>query len=171
MRRRKNQAGSAVVEFTLACIPTVFLILSVVSVSMTMFNYETLADAVKQAARFAAVHGQGCTQNGNSCTTTIGSIATVITNYDASIPANKVNVTFTSFSGAQTQCNPLSTCLTSSSQWPPTSNYDNVPGNTVTITASYPVPWVIAIFCPGSKPGDTFSAISLPASATEQILF
>jgi hypothetical protein len=81
-----------------------------------------------------------------------------------------VNVTFTTQSGAATNCNPLNTCLTNSTVWPPSSNSDNRVGQKITISANYQFASALIFFWPGVG-SQSFSRIALPASSTQTIVF
>jgi Flp pilus assembly protein TadG len=170
MRTKNRERGSAITEFTLAGIPFLFLMIFTVQLALAMWNYHTLAYAVNQGARYAALRGQGCTSGGNTCGTTVGTIANQIAAAAVGVPSSQVNVTLTTDSGAATPCNPLNTCFSDTTAWPPAANSDNVPGKAVTVSAKYVFPSAIAIFWPGSGTSH-FGTIALPAAATQRILF
>lgn len=156
------------IEFTLAGIASLFLIISTVEISRGMWNYHTLAYAVREGARYVSFRGKGCTNTGNSCSVTIGNIATQIADVGIGLPAGQVDVTFTTNSGANTPCTPLSTCFSNATVWPPAS--DNAPGGTVTISAKYTFQSALAMFWPGA-PSPSFGTIVFPASSTQVIMF
>src|SRR5215472_4752156 len=135
MRNKRCERGNAIIEFTLAGIPVIFLIYSTVQLSIMMWNYHTLAYAVNEGAHYAAVRGQGCSQNGNTCGTTVGALARQIAAAAPGIPVDQVSVTLTTASGASQSCAPLNDCYSNSASWPPASNGDNVPGKNITIYA------------------------------------
>jgi Flp pilus assembly protein TadG len=167
---RRSQRGSAMVEFTLAGIASMFLMISTVEMSRGMWNYHTLAYAVREAARYATFHGKGCTNAGNSCTVTVGNIATQIANAAIGVDVSQLNVTLTTSSGASTNCNPLNTCYADATVWPPATNNDNAPGGSITISAKYSFQTALAMFWPGATP-PTFGAIYFPASSTQIIMY
>src|SRR5436190_20757503 len=168
--RSNNQRGSTLIEFTLAGIPLLFLVIFTIQLSLAMWNYHTLAYAVNQGARYTALRGQGCTSNGNTCGASVGTIATEIANSAIGIPSSQVSVTLTTASGQTRTCSPLSSCLSDSTAWPPAANSDNVPGKNISVSARYVFPSMLAIFWPGAGTSD-FGIIALPASATQQVLF
>jgi Flp pilus assembly protein TadG len=170
MRTNKTQRGSTMLEFTLAGIPVLFLIICTVQLSLAMWNYHTLAYAVNQGVRYTALHGQGCWSNGNSCGATVGTIANQIAAAAIGVPSGQVNFTLTTASGQTTTCNPLSSCFSSSTAWPPATNSDNVPGKNVTVSAKYVFPFMLAMLWPGAGAMRT-GTIALSASATQQILY
>jgi hypothetical protein len=170
MRRKKQQRGSALVEFTIAGIASIMLLISVFQLAMIMWNYHTMAFAVHEATRFVAVHGVGCTKPGNSCSVSVGTIASQIGSTGIGIPSGSVNVTLTTDSGAQTSCTPLSSCFSNSTVWPPSSNNDNRTGKLITISAKYQFHSALIFFWPGAGT-QSFGAIWLPASSTQSVLF
>lgn len=135
MSRRCVKRGSSLVEFTLVGIPLIFLITSLCSASLNMWQYHNLAYTVDLTTRYIASHGNVCTQSGNSCATTLGSIYTVMSKSGMALDPGKLNVTLTSASGSNTTCQPLSNCAGSSTQWP--SSTDNAIGNDVKVFATY----------------------------------
>jgi len=171
MRNHKRERGNSIVEFTLAGIPVIFLIYSTIQLSTAMWNYHTLAHAVNEGAHYAAVRGQGCTTNGNSCGTTLGTLARQIASAAVGIPADQVSVTLTTASGQASTCAPLNSCYSSNAAWPPAANNDNVPGKNVTISAKYQFPSALAMFWPGTGASSHFGTFTLPAMATQPILF
>lgn len=166
MRREK---GSVTLEFTLVGIPLIFALISTVEMSRGMWLYHTQAYAVNAGARYAVVHGEGCTTGGNSCGATVGSIATTVANAGVGLIAADWNVTLYSASGAHTQtCNPLSSCFGNNTAWPPSP--DNAEGKGIAISGSYPFKSALAMFFPGTRPTE-FGAFNLPAYAQHLIQF
>ena len=158
------------VEFAFAGIASMFLMISTVEVSRGMWNYHTLAYAVREGGRYASFHGKGCTNPGNSCSVTVGDIANQIANAAIGVDASQLNVTLTTPSGAATNCNPLNSCFTSAAVWPPSASNDNAPGGSITISAQYTFQSALAMLWPGAKP-PSFGAIVFPASSTQIIMF
>ncbi len=120
-------------EFLMAGIPTVFILISTVDLSLGMWQYHTLARAIKEGTRYLVPRGVDCTLNSNTCSTTVGAVASKIAAEAIGIPATSLNVTLTSQSGQTQTCNPLSSCYSSSTVWPPSTNGDNAVGKLVTI--------------------------------------
>jgi hypothetical protein len=155
-------------EFTLAGIAAIFLLISTVELAVGMWNYFTLARAVNAGARLASIRGSGCSSGGNSCSITVGTIATAVSKAAIGLPAANFNVTLTTNSGANTTCNPLSTCLSNATVWPPST--DNLAGDKVTVTATYNFATSLYMFWPGKSPTHT-ATVTFPASSTQLILF
>jgi Flp pilus assembly protein TadG len=169
-RDKKREKGSNIVEFTLAGIPVIFLIYSTIQLGIAMWNYHTLAYAVNEGAHYAAVRGQGCTQNGNTCSTTVGTLAQQIATAAIGISPDRLNITLTTASGRSQTCYPLSSCFSNTTTWPPASNQDNQPGKNVTVAAQYLFPSGLAMLWPGA--GSTqIGSVALPAKSTQLIVF
>src|SRR5207247_600058 len=111
--------------FTLVGIPLLFILISTFELSRAMWLYHSVDYAVNEGARYAVVHGQGCTTNGNSCATTV---AAVVNQIIRSAPGLlRENLTLQLFSANSTiTCNPAASCLTNNSVWPPAG--DNLVG-------------------------------------------
>jgi Flp pilus assembly protein TadG len=166
MRRRR---GSVTVEFAMVGIPLIFALISTVEMSRGMWMYHNQAFAVHQGVRYAVVHGASCAATGNSCTVTVGNITTVIANNGVGLAPSSWNVSLISASGNNNvTCNPLSSCLTNSTVWPPSP--DNKVGTNVAISSTYPFASAIMMFFPGSKPTQ-FATYNLPAYARQTIQF
>jgi len=170
MKRKQRQRGSAMVEFATAGVASTLLLISTFQLAMIMWNYHTLAFAIHEITRYSAVRGYGCTRPGNTCSVTLGALATKIQSLGIGVPSNVVSVTFTTQSGAATTCNPLNTCMTNSTVWPPSSNGDNGVGKKITISASYQFNSALIFFWPGVG-SQGFGRIGLPASSTQTIVF
>jgi Flp pilus assembly protein TadG len=164
MSKREKRRGSLLVEFTLCAIPLLFVLISVTELSLTMWNYHTLAEAVNYTARYASSHGSGCV--GHTCATTVGDIASLMANRAIGIPSGSVSVTFTS-NASTVNCNPLSSCTSSATAWPSAATA----GTDVTITASLPVQLPIPMFVPGKGAGTKFGALTLAAQSRQMVVY
>ena len=170
MPKRKPQRGSAMVEFATAGVASTFILISTFQLAIIMWNYHTMAFAIHEATRYAAVRGVNCTKPGNTCSTTIGGIATKINSLGIGIPSGTVNVTLTTDSGAVTSCSPLSSCFTNTTVWPPSTNSDNRLGKYINISGSYQFQSALIFFWPGAGT-QSFGRIGLPASSKQTIVF
>jgi len=159
------------VEFTMAGIPMIFLMFTTIQVSIAVWNYFTIDHAVNVAARFASLHGATCSANGNTCTVSLGTVATQLANAATGVPANKIKATFTTDSGVQTTCNPLSSCLSNSTTWPPSANNDNQVGASVTIKAQFTMNMALAMFWFRNGMINDEGAFTFPATSTQQIMY
>lgn len=57
MNRRRAERGQALVEFALAAVTFMILVLGVFDVGRAVWNYNTLASAAREGTRYAIVHG------------------------------------------------------------------------------------------------------------------
>lgn len=162
-----KRGGSALIEFSLLGIPLIFVILSVMAASLNMWQLHSLAYSVDTTARYVVAHGNVCTQTGNTCTVTLGNIATLMQQQSGALDASLYYVTFTSSSGS-IACNPLNTCTSNATTWPP--NADNAIGNDITVKGYYTLVNPIMIFWPD---GNKIAAARFTVSATarERIVF
>lgn len=149
MRKRAGrQAGNSIVEFVLVGIPTIFIVLSVFEMARGMWEYHTLSEAIKHGARYCIVKGENCLQPGNSCSVTVGAIASRISGYAVGMPSNDLNVTLISNSGS-IACNPIASCFSNTTRWPPDG--DNSTNMDIKILGSYSYVSMLAMFWPGQS--------------------
>ena len=167
-RRRRNRRGSTILEFVLVGIPLIFIIISIVEVSRGMWTYQTLAYAVREGTRYAAMHGKDCASP-NTCQVTIGQITSVIESAGVGLDPNAVTLTFTPASGTAST-DTMANQAASSTTWPPSTA--NADGQTVKISAVYPFRTFLAVFWVGDGHAVSDSGtFYLPASSTELIQF
>jgi Flp pilus assembly protein TadG len=169
MRANRTRKGSALLEFTLVGIPLIFTLISIFEISRAMWNYHTLAFAMKEGTRYVVVHGFDCTDNGNTCAITVGQVAQKIRDSGIGLDPALLRVTLTSQANPPVNCNPLSSCLNSGTTWP--VDPDNRQGQVITITGNLPFQSALAMFWPGANNGVTFPTYNFSASSTEFIQF
>jgi hypothetical protein len=168
MKNRKRQRGSAMIEFTLVGIPMIFLLVSIFEMSRVMWNYHTLAYAIKEGTRYALVHGSGCTSDPlNSCQITVGQVAQKIQDAGIGLDAGQLTLTFTS-SGNPVTCT-LTACLGNATPWP--EGPRNTPGSSIAINGALPVQTALAMLWPGAGPGSNIPTVYLKASSADIIQF
>src|SRR5687767_1539607 len=93
-KRRTRQSGSAMVEFALIGIPLMFTLLITFELSRAMWAYHTVAYAVKEGVRFAAVHGNDCALVPNNCLVTRAQIAARINNAALGLIRDDLQIAF-----------------------------------------------------------------------------
>ena len=169
--RKPRQAGASLLEFTLIGIGLIFVLISFFEMARGMWTYQTLAYAVREASRYAAVHGKDCASP-NSCRVSVGQIVGVLQSAGAGLDPNHTTVTLTSASGATTT-GTIASLLTNSTHWPPSSpSTDYADGSSLTIQASYPFQTILAMFWPASGgPLNDSQTFNLAASSTELIQY
>jgi Flp pilus assembly protein TadG len=167
------------IEFTLVGIPLVFLLISILEISRGMWIYVTLAHAVREGTRYALVHGNTCTEGQNACAITVSQIATRIRNAGLALLPSQLTVTLTSSNRTIGPAS-LQSLLVNTNYFPTgcqcvtPRDPGGEPGESLTITATYPFQSAIAMFWPGATqatPLVIFSAINLPASSRGRIEF
>ena len=164
---RNGRRGFGLIEFTIIAIPVMFLTVSIVEAALESWQFHSMAYAVEVATRYACNHGRTCTKNGNTCTITVGNVATLIKQQGPSLDPATLNVTLTTANAAVT-CNPLNSCLSNAAQFP--STIDNGVGLDITITATYQIRNPLPFLWPGStaSSGGTFT---LGAKSRQNIVY
>jgi len=165
MSRRR---GSALLEFTFVGVPVVFLTISIVTAAIGAWQFTTMEYAIQVTNRYISTHGRGCSQNGNSCTLTLGQVTTMISQQALALDGSKLSVTLTTASSSRT-CNPINTCTSSSDQFP--SSTDNGVNQDVTILATYPIANPAIIFWPGAGRSSAGGYFNLSATTRQRIQF
>jgi Flp pilus assembly protein TadG len=166
--RGKATKGSSLLEFTLVGIPLIFVLISVFDTARGLWTYNTMAYAVREATRYATVHGIGCAAP-RTCQVNIGQITRVLQSAGVGLDPGAVSVTFTTANGAATT-NTIANLLTSTTVWPPASA--NAVEQNITISAVYPFRSVLAMFWPGAGPAVGGARVfNLSASSTQAIRF
>jgi len=147
-----------------------FLLISIFEVSRGMWQYHSLAYAVKAGARYAVVHGQDCTVSPNNCTVNISQIATVIRRAGVGLDPNRLSVKFTTPAGVATTCT-LNNCIANytSGYWPPSGA--NSPGRNLKISGTYPFQSAIMMFWPGAGRASAAGLYTFSAVSRESIQF
>ena len=174
---KKNERGSAMVEFALVGVTLLFIWLSTVQIAFGMWNYHTLQYAVKTATAYASVHGVNCTTSPNNCSVNVSNIVTVFQNAAIGIPMSQVRLTLTTASGATTTCTQVSTCSSNgawNTVWPPSSNSDNAMGKDIYLRADYNFASALAMFIPGHGSvsfGNGTGAFDFPGYSHQLIIF
>jgi len=167
MRRSQNCRGNALIEFTLVCIPLIFIVISLVELSRYMWAYHTLAYAVEKGARFAAVHGEECVNYSSLCPVTVAKVAAVIRGAATGLDSRQLNIVLRS-PASSVSCTPLNNCLGNAVRWPPSG--DNSVGLAVQVAAVYPFRSAMSIFWPGAGKARV-ATVNMGASAREEIRF
>ena len=163
---RKSARGNALIEFTLLGIPIIFITISIVCVSLDMWQYHNLAYATDLTARRITLHGATCSANGNSCTITVASVASYFASQALALDQSQVNITLTDGSGPTT-CIVGITCSSNLAQFPGAS-YNSV-GSDVTVKATYILKDPLAMYWPPNR--DAASDFTVAATSRQRIIF
>jgi len=160
--KRRAARGSNLIEFTLVGIPLVFMILTIFQISLGMFTYHTLANAIDVGARLASV------QPGNVGGPN-GIAQTIINNAPGLLPG-KLTLTFSGTVGGT--ATPVATCVAttcvssySSTAFPPGSAFTD----TLTVLGTYPFATPFAMFWPTVGPMKLAGNITLGATTTQLV--
>lgn len=162
--RGSSRRGTALIEFAFVGVPLILITISVISISLEMWQYSSLSYATESTARYVTMHGASCTQNGNTCGITVGNVTSYFATQALGLNAAQVTLTLTDSSGSTTCSPPFTSCESSSSAFP-ASTANNV-GNDITIKATYPVRNPVEMFW---RPSET--SYSLGAASTQRIAF
>jgi Flp pilus assembly protein TadG len=175
-----HRRGASLIEFTFVGIPLIFILISIFEMARGMWIYATLAHALKEGTRYAAVHGSGykaaCLATSPAdpaiCQVDLQRIAEAINFAGAGlIPTDVVNVQFAA-NGVGRTCggaNTLEDCLTGGAgvTW---SDSSLAAGSPIAVSAQYRFPSAIALFWPGSGTVQ-IGEVNLPGSSQELIQF
>ena len=165
--RKRSRRGQALLEFTLAAVPMIFLLISVEEIARGMYIYTTLAHAVKEGTRYGVVHGADCAQGSSSCPVTLGQVASRIQQAGVGLDPSQFNVVLKTSGSTQT-CAPLRSCMTNSATWP--SSPDNNIGMPITVSGTYPFNSAISMFIPQSG-SVKIGSMNFSAASQEEIRF
>lgn len=117
-RSRNGRRGSAIVEFSLAFIAFIMMLMGLMEFGRAVWTFSTLSHAVSQGARYAAVHGSGNPVLVNGNDNTAAAISDVVKTNSIGLNSSQVTV---------------------NTVWSP----NNERGSEFTITASYPLPMML----------------------------
>ena len=175
IRRCPSRGGQSMVEFMLLGIPMMFVTMSVIYVSIGMWQFHSLAYSTEMTARYVSVHGASC-GSPNSCTIRVEDVAQYFATQAMALDATKVVVKIIDGSGTTT-CNPVNSCYSTATTFPstaaipsstPATTYNAV-GQDVTISATYVVKNPFAMFWPPDT--DLSHDYTLGAQSRQRILF
>jgi Flp pilus assembly protein TadG len=163
---RSGRKGSAIVEFALVGIPVIFFMISLFEAARGMWVYHTLAYAVREGTRCAAMHGSGCASP-NTCQVTIGQITTILKSAGIGLDQATTTATFTPANGSAVS-GTLASLASNTTVFPPAAA--NAPGQVVQISLVYPFRSILSFFWvrPTGRGVQTFN---LGASSAETVQF
>ena len=167
MGSARSRRGSTMLEFALAGIPVIFVVISTLELARGMWIYHSLAFATKTAARFAVVRGRGCQGPGNGCGIAVGDVARRLASAATGLPPDSYEATLESAAGT-VECRPVSACLTDPTAWPPAGA--NVPGMDIRLSTRHLFHSGMAIFWPGN-PARRAGAVWFLAASRQRIQF
>lgn len=167
---RRGRAGNTLIEFTLLGIPLMFITISIVAVSIDMWEFHNLAYASEATSRYVTLHGATCSATTatatNNCTITVGAVASYFKAQALALNSDQVIVNLTDGSGTTT-CNPVNSCTSSTTQFP-NPLYNSV-GSDITVKATYTLVNPIVLFWPPNT--DPAGAFTVAATSRQRIVF
>jgi Flp pilus assembly protein TadG len=181
--KRVRTSGSTTVEFVLVGIPLMFTLITTFEMARGMWMYETVAHAVREGARYAAVHGSDCSASPNSCSINLGTtngtqlgIAKVIQNAAIGVDATLFTVTISTESpSSSTAVNTSNATVLSPTLLASATSFStwsgSVPGNDVVVGGVYTFRTALVMFWPGARGGFGIPTITIGAQSRERIGF
>src|SRR5258705_4857105 len=95
-RRFGSRRGNTAIEFVLAGIPMLMVIISIVEVSRGMWIYDTLVHSVDSVTRHLVVRGYDCATYVSNCALTVNGYSHDLASAANGLDPGQMNVTFTS---------------------------------------------------------------------------
>jgi Flp pilus assembly protein TadG len=171
---RRSRRGSAQVEFALCAIFMVFLLISIFDMARGLWIYVTVAEAVRDGTRYAAVRGANYVNPANMTRltasptgATVGDTVKVVQQAATGLVPSQLNVKLTDALGT-IDCSPSTTCAGSGTIWPRDGAADlNLE---IGINVTYPYNSMVVMFFPGGK-GIQFGKYVLGSTSRQRIVF
>lgn len=167
MRRRKQQCGSALVEFVLTGIPLIFVWIGIFWMSFGMFQFHSLQYAAKMANAYLAVHGATYVSTAGSAIQ-VKDVANVFAANAVGIVPSTVTLTLTAGNQTHSACR-LDTCQSDSTPWPPTTA--NALDTDIKLTAAFTFLAPFGMWTPGHGATSFANSYSLAGYSHQLILF
>lgn len=173
--RRDFSGGNALIEFTLVGIPMIFVLISIFEMARGMWIYDTLANSMREGARFAIVKGNNCVEVPNTCAATVRQVAERIRFLGVGLNPNDLTVSLVSRSRTIGPAK-LSALLADTTYWPSagpgaTEDPGGMVGQPISISGTYPFQSAIALFWPGAGSVGPSPTLQLRASSEMRIQF
>jgi hypothetical protein len=174
--RRNTRRGSSLLEFTLIGIPLMFTLIATFELARGMWLYHTMAYALRDATRYAIVHGNNCRDLPNACGKTVGDVAAVIRDSGVGLLPSDLTISMETAvgpvvnPGSQVGPAKLTALLVSTTVFPPTGSGGGTTSDVV-IRGSYEFRSALAFFWPGAGAGWVPGVIHFGAISREKIQF
>jgi len=191
---RRSRRGATTIEMTLVGLPMIFLLVSTFEIARGMWMYHTLAYAVRNGVRYAAVRGINCVNTSsdpNTCSVTLATVASVVQSAAVGMDPTQTMLTFKlgnpTVVSQTLQCYLMasqkpqpygshSVCSTHNNSpvdiWPVSDNtgtYDGV-GKAIEIDIETPFYTSLSMFWPGTAPVK-FALTNFYASSMDYVQF
>ena len=89
---KNEERGQALVEFTLVGIIFFILVFGTMDVGRAVWNYNTLAQATREGARFAVVHGARCDAEAGCSAADLAAVEAVVIDNASGLNSSQVTV-------------------------------------------------------------------------------
>lgn len=89
---KNEERGQAVVEFALVSIVFFTLVFGTMDVGRAVWNYNTLAQATREGARFAVVHGDRCDSEPGCSAADLAAVEAIVLDNAAGLNSSQVTV-------------------------------------------------------------------------------
>lgn len=170
--RQRTTAGNAQIEFALCGVFVIFAMISIFDMARGLWINHTLAQAVRDGTRYAAVHGALNVYPNNPTVrlpgSTLRAVQAVVRRSALGMVPSQLRLRFESADGIIIDCNPDCPGAALDLPWPPngvaTRNLE------IGIQANYPYNSMVVMFFPGAK-GVQFGRYILGSVARERIAF
>lgn len=131
---KNEERGQALVEFALVGIIFFILVFRTMDVGRAVWNYNTLAQATREGARFAVVHGARCDSAAGCSAADLAAVETIVLNNSSGLNSSQVtvDVEWVCRTGLVSDCNEVWDHVTV------TSEYDYAPMSFFTGLLSLP---------------------------------
>ena len=162
---RRKQAGNALIEFTLAAIPLIFFMLSLVELSRGMWISAPWPTASRMAPASPPCMERAAPKLPAPAPYRWAPWATAIQQAAVGLDPGQFNLVPSS-GGVSQSCAPLSTCLASTTTWRPANNSV---GTALRISGSYPFRSSFMQFAPLNLGAESQEEVSFCHAASELI--
>jgi len=162
----KSRRGNTLIEFTLVGIPLMLISTTVMVAGISMWEFYNLAYGTQTTARYVAMHGRSCVQDGTSCALSVGNVASFFASHTLALDPSQTNVTLKSATATIT-CNPVSSCNSNTNQFPNAN--DNGLNFDVTVTAFYTITNPGRMLLPAAAAGP--ATFNLFATSRQRIVY
>ncbi len=99
IRRRKRDAGLALLEFALSLFAVLLVLFGTIDIGRAAFAYDWVANAARQGTRFAMVRGTSCSGLSGGCPASATDISNYVKSIGLGIDTSQLTITSGCFAG------------------------------------------------------------------------
>ncbi len=134
-----GDAGATLMEFALSTSVLLMMLMGIITMCLAFYTYNFVADAAREATRYAIVRGSTCTDLPD-CNATAGQVSTYVKQLGfPGMTASNLTVSTSWLTASSTRPTTWSAC---------TSGTCNVPGNGVRVVVTYAFPLTLPFVSP-----------------------